>query len=164
MYRAAMLHFCFAVQSSAGLVVTPRLPQPVAHTHALLRASPASMNFFAKFLQEIDNFADDAVGRRMGNGAKFYGKRKSSFYGEDDAMKKTDSQLADAEEDYSGPAGGSYFVLSEERDEQGRPMEFLTRQEARRRAKEKEEAQYRSMGEEQEMTESFLAALRAESE
>ena len=39
-------------------------------------------------MREIDNFADDAVGRRLGNGAKFYGKRKSSFYGEEDELKK----------------------------------------------------------------------------
>jgi len=34
---------------------------------------------------QLDNFADDAAMRRLGNGAKFYGKRRSSFYGKDDA-------------------------------------------------------------------------------
>ena len=43
------------------------------------RIAPPSMNFFSDFMAELDAFADDAVGRRMGNGAKFYGKRKSSF-------------------------------------------------------------------------------------
>lgn len=41
-------------------------------------------NFFA----ELDAFVDDASARRLGAGAKFYGKRKSSFYGKDDKMKK----------------------------------------------------------------------------
>ena len=41
------------------------------------------MNFLADFFRELDNFVDDAANRRLGNGAKFYGKRKSSFYGED---------------------------------------------------------------------------------
>jgi len=27
--------------------------------------------------------------RKLGNGAEFYGKRKSNFYGKDDAMKAT---------------------------------------------------------------------------
>ena len=42
-------------------------------------------NFFA----ELDAFMDDASARRLGRCASFYGKRKSSFYGEDDKMKKT---------------------------------------------------------------------------
>ena len=53
---------------------------------------------------------DDAAGRRLGNGAKFYGKRRSSFYGEEDANRKTDPDAFDAEEDWRGPQGGSYFV------------------------------------------------------
>lgn len=92
-------------------------------------------------MREIDNFADDAVGRRLGNGAKFYGKRKSSFYGENDELRKADPDTFNPEEDFTGPAGASYFVLSKERDEKGRPMGFLTRQEARA-LKQKEEAEY----------------------
>ena len=122
------------------------------------------MNFFEKFLQEVDNFADDAMGRRLGNGAKFYGKRRSSFYGEDDELKKADPQQFDAEEDYSGPAGGSFFLLSEERDEQGRPMGFLTRKEARELKKQKEEERYQSEAETQAMTQSFGEALAASEE
>ena len=38
---------------------------------------------------ELDAFMDDASARRLGAGASFYGKRKSSFYGENDKMKKT---------------------------------------------------------------------------
>lgn len=89
------------------------------------------MGFFDNFLEELDNFVDDATMRRMGNGAKFYGKRKSKFYGEKDSQRKADNSVSDRSEDYSGPAGGSFFVLSKERDEQGRPLGFLTRKEAR---------------------------------
>ena len=134
-----------------SLMVTAR-PSVAPH---LSRCAPVHMNFFAKFLQELDNFADDAVGRRLGNGAKFYGKRKSSFYGEDDELRKRDPQASDASEDYSGPAGGSYFVLSEERDEEGRPLGFLTRKEARELSKRKEEERY----EREAMTDSFRDTL-----
>merc|ERR1712032_665229 len=66
------------------------------------RSSGASMNIFKKFFEELDKFADDAVGRRLGQGAKFYGKRKSAFYGDDDSMKKEDPNTFDREEDYTG--------------------------------------------------------------
>lgn len=114
------------------------------HSHALLvsgatrplsaRArtrSDVTMGFLQDFLRELDNFVDDATMRRLGNGSKFYGRRKSTFYGVDDPERKRDPQQADAEEDYRGPAGGSYFVLSKERDELGRPLSFLSRKEAR---------------------------------
>src|SRR6056297_1307076 len=72
---------------------------PVAtHGHGVLsrnvRLSPSpAMGFLDGFLQELDNFVDDAANRRLGNGAKFYGKRKSSFYGEDDADRKRDPNV-----------------------------------------------------------------------
>ena len=94
------------------------------------RHAAVQLNFFEKLLKELDNFADDAMGRRLGQGAKFYGKRKSNFYGEDDPLRKSDAGSFNSEEDYSGPAGGSFFVLSKERDEEGRPMGFLTQKEA----------------------------------
>jgi len=40
------------------------------------------------FFEELDKFVDDATARRLGNGSAFYGKRKSSFYGDDDKNKK----------------------------------------------------------------------------
>merc|ERR1740138_834763 len=102
-----------AVLQTAEGFQAARPPVP----NAARRSRAPQLNFFQaissaaeRLLEEMDNFADDAVGRRLGQGAKFYGKRKSSFY---------------------GPAGGSYFLLSEERDEQGRPLGFLTRKEAR---------------------------------
>jgi hypothetical protein len=61
------------------------------------------------FFEELDAFVDDATSRRLGNGAAFYGKRKSSFYGEGDANKKRDRNVADNSEDYRGPAKSGYF-------------------------------------------------------
>ena len=52
----------------------------------------------------------------LSQGASFYGKRKSSFYGEDDSMKKLDANVADATEDFQGPSGAGYFVWRENDD------------------------------------------------
>lgn len=73
-------------------------------------------NFFTNFFDELDAFVDDATNRRLGNGAAFYGKRKSSFYGEEDFMKKIDSSVPDPTEDYQGPKKAGYFqwMLDEE--------------------------------------------------
>ncbi len=76
------------------------------------------MGFFENFFEELDNTIDDFANKRLGNGANFYGKRKSNIYGEGDVMRKRDSRSFDREEDYTGPGGGSYFVLSKERDAQ----------------------------------------------
>ena len=94
----------------------------------------------------------------VGNGAKFYGKRKSSFYGDDDQQRKSDPSKSDSEEDYSGPMGGSFFVLSKEKDEQGRPMGFLTRGEARA-LKEMEENEY---WQEQRSSQDMLSSFKNE--
>lgn len=51
---------------------------------------PKKKGFFQNFFEELDAFVDDATSRRLGNGAQYYGKRKSSFYGEDDANRKRD--------------------------------------------------------------------------
>merc|ERR1712205_57230 len=83
--------------------------RPSSFSPSMVRTSVLRMNFFDKLMKEVDAFADDAMGRRLGNGAKFYGKRRSTFYGEDDEQRKEDPQAFDREEDYSGPAGGSYF-------------------------------------------------------
>jgi len=65
--------------------------------------------FFANFFEELDAFVDDATSRRLGNGAQYYGKRKSSFYGKDDSNKKKDSTVFDPSEDYRGPSNAGYF-------------------------------------------------------
>jgi hypothetical protein len=65
--------------------------------------------FFANFFEELDAFVDDATSRRLGNGAQYYGKRKSSFYGENDVNKKKNSGVFDPAEDYRGPSNAGYF-------------------------------------------------------
>ena len=67
-----------------------------------------------RFGQGLDDFVDDAMARKLGNGAEFYGKRKSNFYGADDPMK-SDGRGGDQ---YKGPVGGGYF----KRDAEGRPV------------------------------------------
>mmetsp|Transcript_27556 Transcript_27556/g.56700 ORF Transcript_27556/g.56700 Transcript_27556/m.56700 type:complete len:119 (+) Transcript_27556:188-544(+) len=57
---------------------------------------PKKKGFFANFFEELDAFVDDATSRRLGNGAQYYGKRKSSFYGKNDANRKKDKNVADA--------------------------------------------------------------------
>ena len=70
---------------------------------------------------------DDASARRLGNGAKFYGKRKSNFYGENDSMKKENPNQADPTEDYQVTAGG-YFMWKQDEDGQMRPVTRMKKQ------------------------------------
>jgi hypothetical protein len=48
-----------------------------------------------EFFEELDAFVDDATSRRLGNGSKFYGKRRSKFYGEQDKDRKLDRTVTD---------------------------------------------------------------------
>jgi len=66
-------------------------------------------NFFSNFKDELDSFVDDAINRRLGNGAQYYGKRKSAFYGEGDSKKKVNRKKFDPTEDYRGPSNAGYF-------------------------------------------------------
>lgn len=68
------------------------------------------------FFGELDAFVDDATNRRLGGGAAFYGKRKSSFYGEEDTGKKSNKNVADPLEDYQGPAKSGYFQWMQDDD------------------------------------------------
>eukprot|EP00536_Pseudo-nitzschia_multiseries_P015637 jgi/Psemu1/43315/gm1.43315_g len=68
----------------------------------------------SNFFQELDAFVDDATARRLGNGAAYYGKRKSSFYGSNDSMKKQDKDVADSEEDYMVSSAGNYKWITDE--------------------------------------------------
>ncbi|KAL7543306.1 hypothetical protein ACHAXR_012632 [Thalassiosira sp. AJA248-18] len=70
---------------------------------------PKKKGFFGNFFEELDAFVDDATSRRLGNGAQYYGKRKSSFYGENDVNKKKDR-------DYRGPANAGYFKWMQDPD------------------------------------------------
>jgi hypothetical protein len=82
-------------------------------------------NIFSNFFNELDAFVDDATNRRLGNGAAFYGKRKSAFYGEEDFMKKIDNDVPDPTEDYQGPKKAGYFQWM--MDEETGQMKPVTR-------------------------------------
>lgn len=79
-------------------------------------AIPNPFELLKNFGRGLDDMIDDAMMKKLGNGDKFYGKRKSNFYGKDDPGKR--SSPDDASEEYSGPEGGSYFQL----DSEGRPV------------------------------------------
>ena len=68
----------------------------------------------SNFFEELDAFVDDATARRLGNGAAYYGKRKSSFYGKNDSMRKSDRNVADSSEDYMVQSGGNYKWVQDE--------------------------------------------------
>lgn len=74
------------------------------------------------FFAELDAFMDDASARRLGNGAAFYGKRKSNFYGEQDSMKKSNPRQPDPTEDYQGPTTAGYFQWQRDEEGQMRPV------------------------------------------
>ena len=93
-----------------------------AETTAL---SEQKKGFIANFFDELDAFVDDATNRRLGNGAAFYGKRKSTFYGEQDFMKKDDNEIADPTEDYQGPKNAGYFQWMPDENGQMRPVTRL---------------------------------------
>ena len=76
--RSSRLFLLLPLASVDALVVQHVSTVIMAPTSASARAGITCMNFFEKLMKGLDDFADDAVGRRLGNGAKFYGKRKSS--------------------------------------------------------------------------------------
>jgi len=111
----AMLAFA---QNSAGFSFNvPTAAPRETHCLSLLRAannddeykSQEKKGFFANFFDELDAFVDDATSRRLGNGAQYYGKRKSGFYGKNDADRKKDKGVLDPTEDYRGPSNAGYF-------------------------------------------------------
>ena len=75
-----------------------------------------------EFFQELDAFVDDATSRRLGNGSKFYGKRRSKFYGTDDKDRKRDNAVADPTEDYQGPTSSGFFKWMPDENGQMRPV------------------------------------------
>ena len=75
-----------------------------------------------EFFEELDAFVDDATSRRLGAGSKFYGKRKSNFYGKDDKEKKRDRNVANAAEDYRGPTSSGFFKWVPDENGQLRPV------------------------------------------
>ena len=173
-----------AVVLAAYALAPGARPAPMAGgAHRCTRVRAARMGFFENFFEELDNTIDDFANKRLGNGANFYGKRKSNIYGEGDAMRKRDSRSFDREEDYTGPGGGSYFVLSKERDaqvaaplaaatvhhhphdrphrhSQGRPLGFLSRKEARAQYREDEEQKWAAIARAEEMAAEFAKAAK----
>ena len=75
-----------------------------------------------EFFQELDNFLDDATARRLGNGAAFYGKRKSNFYGKNDKNRKADPSRPDPLEDFQAPLNGGYFQWMPDENGDLRPV------------------------------------------
>ena len=63
-----------------------------------------------------------------------------------------------------GPAGGSFFVLSKERDEKGRPMGFLTRKEARELKAQEEQEKWQAQRDSDSVLASFRAKVESESD
>jgi len=59
--------------------------------------------YLAGMRQEFDDFVDDAMNQRLGNGPIFYGKRKSAFHGQNDDLRKENPRIARADEDYAVP-------------------------------------------------------------
>jgi len=116
-----------AYQEILLICVLALISSSTAFVHNGVRVSTSSTStslngFFKDFFQELDNFVDDATSRRLGNGAAFYGKRKSNFYGEDDVNKKQDSKIADPTEDYQGPSSSGFFKWDWDEEGQLRPV------------------------------------------
>mmetsp|Transcript_22105 Transcript_22105/g.68143 ORF Transcript_22105/g.68143 Transcript_22105/m.68143 type:complete len:145 (-) Transcript_22105:27-461(-) len=133
-----MARTTFVALATTALVATsfapPRAPAPRARARSAADEDADDLAFLGKKMKEkqaeasgfdvfgamkrfgqgLDDFVDDAMMRKLGNGAEFYGKRKSNFYGKDDVMKATGA----ANEEYDGPVGGGYF----RRDGEGRPV------------------------------------------
>jgi hypothetical protein len=70
------------------------VPKPTQHARTATAVN-GIFDKFGEFMEELDAFVDDATSRRLGNGSKFYGKRKSNFYGDKDSGKKGDKKVAD---------------------------------------------------------------------
>ena len=119
MFRNPCFWFLFATHLSALSAFSPPQRTKPAGRHSLESVRRMGLlDAWKDFNQAVDDFVDDAMDRKLGNGASFYGKRKSGFYGEADSMKKEDPRIARADEDYQGPTGSGYFTWG--RNEDGR--------------------------------------------
>lgn len=95
------------------------------HSVSVGAANDGKNDFFGgvkEFFQELDNFLDDATARRLGNGAAFYGKRKSNFYGKNDKNRKSDPSRPDPLEDFQAPLNGGYFQWMPDENGDLRPV------------------------------------------
>jgi hypothetical protein len=122
-----------AYHAIASNAFTPIIVTPKHTTKTALSQQPkgegekgsSPFGFVSNFFSELDAFVDDATNRRLGNGAAFYGKRKSAFYGEGDLQKKIDRNASDPTEDYQGPKTAGYFQWMPDEDGQMRPVTRL---------------------------------------
>lgn len=123
--RCIILVVAAAVAYGSAAFAPKKIIAPRYAFHLAAENDSKEGGFFqgiSNFLQEIDNFMDDASARRLGNGAAFYGKRKSNFYGENDKNRKADSFTPDPTEDYQAPSTGGYFQWMPDENGQMRPV------------------------------------------
>jgi hypothetical protein len=107
-----------------------------AITHSSSSSSQQTrLYLFKDFFTELDKFLDDASARRLGNGAAFYGKRKSNFYGANDKNRKIDTNVPDPTEDYQAPNAGGYFQWMKDENGQMRPVTRMKKQVVERNMK-----------------------------
>jgi len=115
--KACLILSLFSISAVSAFV-----PVTSIRNNAVETRLHGEKGFFGKFFDELDAFVDDATNRRLGNGAAFYGKRKSTFYGEEDFMKKEDNDVEDPTEDYNGPKKAGYFQWMPDENGQLRPV------------------------------------------
>ena len=127
MKQSTVAIFCLllSTHSTIDAFTTLSKPNTIQSTKTQLHSEEKKGNIFSNFFEELDAFVDDATNRRLGNGAAFYGKRKSAFYGEEDFMKKLDNEVPDPTEDYQGPKKAGYFQWM--MDEETGQMKPVTR-------------------------------------
>jgi len=113
---------------SANAFTPSRQCQNIGRVSLTTQLNEKKGNIFSNFFDELDAFVDDATNRRLGNGAAFYGKRKSTFYGEEDFNRKLDKNVDDATEDYQGPKTAGYFQWMADEDGQMRPVTRMKKQ------------------------------------
>mmetsp|Transcript_1709 Transcript_1709/g.2252 ORF Transcript_1709/g.2252 Transcript_1709/m.2252 type:complete len:145 (-) Transcript_1709:39-473(-) len=113
---------------SANAFTPSRQCQNIGRVSLTTQLNEKKGNIFSNFFDELDAFVDDATNRRLGNGAAFYGKRKSTFYGEEDFNRKLDKDVDDATEDYQGPKTAGYFQWMADEDGQMRPVTRMKKQ------------------------------------
>jgi hypothetical protein len=89
--RSAFTLACFAATLLSSEAFMPR----AQHVRSVDTSMDGIFDKFGEFFEELDAFVDDATSRRLGAGASFYGKRKSSFYGKDDKGRKEDKTVPD---------------------------------------------------------------------
>lgn len=113
--RLCWLLFLVAIRTVHGFVPAAKNSGTPTHLNGIF-------DKVGEFFEELDAFVDDATSRRLGNGSKFYGKRRSKFYGTEDKDRKRDRTVADPTEDYQGPTSSGFFKWMPDENGQMRPV------------------------------------------